>query len=158
MSDQHYSSGDDTDIDLNRQKSVKRISKEPLGHGRGEWASGPCPAEQEGERRRPGVRSTRLRGDQLTRVIHRGRKVACETLDDSRRGVLDREIMKIMEGRDTAESTDIARVAVASLRATKVDGIILGYGDPLLLRTTTEADLIDPLQLLAEAAVKLAIA
>ena len=88
-----------------------------------------------------------------------GLKLAYETLDDARRGVLDREIMKVMEGRDTAKSTDIARAAVASLRARKVDGIILGCTEiPLLLRTTTEGDLIDPLELLAEAAVKLAMA
>jgi aspartate/glutamate racemase len=67
--------------------------------------------------------------------------------------------MKVMEGRETAESTDIARAAVASLKARKVDGVILGCTEiPLLLRTTTEADLIDPLELLAEAAVKLAMA
>ena len=85
-------------------------------------------------------------------------KLAYETLDDARRGVLDREIMKVMEGRDTAESPDIAREAVASLRARKVDGIILGCTEiPLLLGTTTDADLIDPLELLAEAAVKLAM-
>jgi aspartate racemase len=86
-------------------------------------------------------------------------KIAFETLDKERRRLLDEQIMKVMEGRDTAESADIAREAIGSLKARKVDGIILGCTEiPLLLRTTTEADLIDPLELLAEAAVKLAMA
>jgi aspartate racemase len=86
-------------------------------------------------------------------------KIAYETLDDARQTALDKEIMKVMEGRDTAQSAEIVREAVGSLRSRKVDGIILGCTEiPLLLRTTPDADLIDPLELLAEAAVKLAIA
>jgi aspartate racemase len=86
-------------------------------------------------------------------------KIAYETLDDARQTALDKEIMKVMEGRDTAQSPEIVREAVGSLRSRKVDGIILGCTElPLLLRTTPDADLIDPLELLAEATVKLAIA
>ena len=86
-------------------------------------------------------------------------KIAHETLDDARRTALDQEIMKVMEARDTAQSAEIAREALSSLRSRQVDGIILGCTEiPLLLRATPEADLIDPLELLAEAAVKLAMA
>jgi len=88
-----------------------------------------------------------------------GANVGVETLDERQRGELDREIMKVMEGRDTAQSTGIARDTVETLRARPVDGIILGCTEiPLLLgASATEADLLDPLELLAEAAVKLAM-
>jgi aspartate racemase len=86
--------------------------------------------------------------------------IASHTLDEERQGRLDKEIMKVMEGRDTAESTEIARDAVGSLRARRVDGVILGCTEiPLLLREhAAEPDLIDPVELLAEAAVKMALA
>jgi aspartate racemase len=87
-------------------------------------------------------------------------KIAFETLDNDSRGLLDEQIMKVMEGRDTAQSADIARDAIGRLRGRRVDGIILGCTEiPLLLRpSATEPDLIDPVELLAEAAVKLAMA
>jgi aspartate/glutamate racemase len=64
-----------------------------------------------------------------------------------------------MEGRDDAGSAAAARRAVSALRARGVDGLILGCTElPLLLREDTEAeDLINPGQLLAEAAVKEAL-
>jgi aspartate racemase len=81
------------------------------------------------------------------------------TLDDERRARLDREVMKVMEGRDTLESTVIAGDAIASLRGREVDGIILGCTEvSLLLREGPPTlDCIDPAELLAEAAVKLAM-
>jgi len=63
------------------------------------------------------------------------------------------------EGRDTAESAEIVRDAVATLRAWNVEGIILGCTEhPLLLREDADApDLVNPAQLLAEAAVTYAL-
>lgn len=86
--------------------------------------------------------------------------IACETLDVGTQAELDRAIFRVMEGRDDAESAAAARRAVASLRARGVDGVILGCAElPLLLREETEAaDLINPGQLLAEAAVKASLA
>jgi aspartate racemase len=68
--------------------------------------------------------------------------------------------MKVMEGRDDATSAGVLREAIDVLRARKVDGIILGCTElPLLARAyEIDADLVDPAQLLAEAAVRLAIA
>lgn len=85
-------------------------------------------------------------------------KIAFETIDSKQRGLLDKQIMKVMEGQDSPESVDIARDAIGSLRARKVDGIILGCTEiPFLLPgNSTEPDLIDPLELLAEAAVNMA--
>jgi aspartate racemase len=82
--------------------------------------------------------------------------IACETIDGELRAKLDRAIMKVMEGRDDAESAAMAREAVTFLRARKVEGIILGCTEiPLLLREDANApDLVNPAQLLAEAAVK----
>ena len=64
-----------------------------------------------------------------------------------------------MEGRDGKDETDAARSAVAALRATRVDGVVLGCTEiPLLLGEDAEAeDLVSPLSLLAEAAVRFAI-
>jgi len=64
-----------------------------------------------------------------------------------------------MEGRADAESAEAAREAVATLRARAVDGVILGCTEiPLLLRELAhEVDLINPAQLLAEAAVRAAV-
>src|SRR5262249_20996230 len=85
--------------------------------------------------------------------------IACETADAETRAALDRAIFRVMEGRDDAESTAAAKGAVATLRARGVDGVILGCTEvPLLLGASAEAaDLIDPGQLLAEAAVRAAV-
>jgi aspartate racemase len=90
----------------------------------------------------------------------RERKVACETIDGEMRAALDGCVRKVMEGRDGAESDAIARETIAALRARKVDGIILGCTEiPLMFRGSADApDLVNPAQLLAEAAVKYAIA
>lgn len=86
--------------------------------------------------------------------------VECETVEGPSRDVLDAAIMKVMEGRDDAESAASAREAVAVLRARQVDGIILGCTEiPLLLREdANEHGLLNPIQLLAEAAVSYALA
>ena len=64
-----------------------------------------------------------------------------------------------MEGRDDDEGRRLAREAVERLRGRRVEGIIMGCTElPLLLREHAEAaDLMNPAQLLAEAAVRLAL-
>jgi aspartate racemase len=85
--------------------------------------------------------------------------ISFETLDSGRRDALDAAVFRLMEGRDDADSAGDARAAVASLRARGVDGVILGCTEiPLLLgQSADEADLINPAQLLAEAAVQAAL-
>jgi aspartate racemase len=78
-----------------------------------------------------------------------------ETITDELRTSLDSTILKVMEGRDGAHSARTARDAIEELQARGVDGIILGCTEiPLLLGDAANTpDLINPLQLLAEAAV-----
>jgi aspartate racemase len=85
--------------------------------------------------------------------------IACETMDPGSRVALDQAIFRLMEGRDDAESAAAAQRAVATLRARGVDGVILGCTEiPLLLRESADAaDLINPAQLLSEAAVRAAV-
>jgi aspartate racemase len=85
--------------------------------------------------------------------------IVCETMEAGSRAALDGAIFRLMEGRDDAESVAVAREAVATLRARGVEGVILGCTEiPLLLRETADAaDLINPAQLLAEAAVRAAL-
>ena len=82
-----------------------------------------------------------------------------EILDPERRAALDRAIFRLMEGRDDNEGRRLAREAVERLRGRRVEGIIMGCTElPLLLREHAEAaDLMNPAQLLAEAAVRLAL-
>lgn len=86
-------------------------------------------------------------------------KIKSETVDGALLAKLDAAIMKVMEGRDDTESAATAHEAIKTLRARNVDGIILGCTEiPLLLgENAAEADLINPSQLLAEAAVKYSI-
>jgi aspartate racemase len=86
--------------------------------------------------------------------------LAHATLDAGLRSRLDGAIFGLMEGRADAASAAIAREAVAALRARDVDGIILGCTEvPLLLQDSAGApDLIDPAQLLADAALRHALA
>lgn len=86
-------------------------------------------------------------------------KIKYETIDGALLSRLDAAIMKVMEGRDDTESAATAHEAIKTLRARKVDGIILGCTEiPLLLgENSVETDLVNPSQLLAEAAVKYAI-
>jgi aspartate racemase len=83
-------------------------------------------------------------------------KIDFEIIDGAALAKLDAAIMKVMEGRDDTESAAAAHEAIKTLRARKVDGIILGCTEiPLLLgENAAEADLVNPAQLLAEAAVK----
>ena len=79
-----------------------------------------------------------------------------ETIDGELRSRLDTAIDHVMEGRADDADADAAREALAALRARKLDGIIVGCTEiPLLLGNSASApDLLDPLQLLAEAAVE----
>lgn len=72
---------------------------------------------------------------------------------------LDESIWALMEGLNNREADEIAMEAVDSLRLKEVDGIILGCTElPLLLKDKSAApDLINPVQLLAEAAVRKAL-
>jgi aspartate racemase len=72
---------------------------------------------------------------------------------------LDQGILSVNEGRRGPEGQAAAHEAVAYLRTQGVEAIILGCTEiPLLLGTEGQAsDLIDPLQLLAEAAVQRAM-
>jgi len=90
----------------------------------------------------------------------RQRRVACETLGAGAQVPLDAAIRAVMEGRDGAAEADAALAAVKALQAGDVDGVVLGCTEiPLLLREAAEADgLIDPAALLAEAAVRRALA
>jgi aspartate racemase len=90
----------------------------------------------------------------------RQRGIRCETIDGQLQARLDAAIQAVMEGREGAAEADAARAAVAMLRAAPVDGVVLGCTEiPLLLGEEAEAkDLVNPVALLAEAAVRLAIA
>lgn len=72
---------------------------------------------------------------------------------------LDGAIMGLMEGNSGPEAAAPAREAVAQLRSMAVDGIILACSEiPLLLgEVDDKPDLVNPAQLVAEAAVQLAI-
>jgi aspartate racemase len=85
--------------------------------------------------------------------------IECTTADAEQRAALDAAIFRVMEGRDNEQSVAAAKAAVAQLRSRKVDGVILGCTEiPLLLGAEAEAaDVINPAQLLAEAAVKAAM-
>jgi aspartate racemase len=86
--------------------------------------------------------------------------VACETLDAPLRAELDGAIIGLMEGREDPASAALAGAAIAALRGRAVDGIILGCTEiTLLLGGSADApDLLNPIQLLAEAAVRHALA
>jgi len=86
--------------------------------------------------------------------------VAHEVLEPARREPIDAAIFRVMEGREDDSDRRLVHDAVAWLRGRRVDGIILGCTElPLLLREHAEAaDLLNPAQLLAEAAVQLALA
>jgi aspartate racemase len=90
----------------------------------------------------------------------RARGIAVATIDEHAQAAVDAGIHAVAEGRDGAVHTAAARTAVAALRGATVDGIVLGCTEiPLMLRDEDDApDLISPLGLLAEAAVRFAIA
>jgi aspartate racemase len=72
---------------------------------------------------------------------------------------LNAAVLRVMEGQDTQEDTGAVLDALAILRARGVDGVILGCTElPLLLHEQAEApDLVNPVPLLAEAAVRAAL-
>jgi aspartate racemase len=84
--------------------------------------------------------------------------IACEIADTGAQAALDGAIFQVMEGRDDAASAAIARSAVADLRSRGVEGVILGCTEiPFLIgEAEDDASLINPMQLLAEAAVRVA--
>jgi len=86
--------------------------------------------------------------------------IAVETIDASLQAKLDAAILRVHEGRESDESRTPAREAIAALRARGVNGIILGCTEiPILLPDGPGADdLINPLEFLAEAAVRFAMA
>ena len=85
--------------------------------------------------------------------------VAYEILDPDQRGDLDRAILDLMTGQEGDESTAITQKAIEDLWARDVEGIILACTEiPLLLKQVAAGErLVNPAQLLAEAAVRFAI-
>ena len=86
--------------------------------------------------------------------------IACETVDPAARRRLDESIMGLIEGRTDAPLYAPAHELVAELRSRGVDGVIPGCTEiPLLLGAAMNApDLVNPAQLLAEAAIERALA
>lgn len=85
--------------------------------------------------------------------------IAFETINDELQKKTDKTIFRVMEGRDDENDKAVMLEAVRELRSKKVDGIIPGCTEiPLLLgKEMDAADLVNPAQLLAEAAVKYAL-
>ncbi len=85
--------------------------------------------------------------------------IAYETLESAQQERLNKVILEVMEGRDDDEARRIVREAVAAVRDGDVDGVLLGCTElPVLLGTRgDEPDFIHPAQLLADAAVELAL-
>lgn len=82
--------------------------------------------------------------------------IASETLDPETRETQNAAILKLMQGDDDDATLATTRRSVRTLRDRDIDGIILGCTElPLLLRDDDlkSTDLLDPLGLLAEAAV-----
>ena len=84
------------------------------------------------------------------------RGLAWEGIDAEFQLPLDAAIMMVMEGRVDAWATEQARRALMELRARGVDGIILGCTEiPFLLQAELDdPTLLNPIALLAEAAVR----
>lgn len=82
-----------------------------------------------------------------------------ESVPDELVDKIDQSVFKVMEGENPEKLGQAAQEAVDYLRQKNVDGIILGCTEiPLLLgKRSRESDLINPAQLLAEAAVKKAL-
>jgi len=82
-----------------------------------------------------------------------------EVIPEDLANSIDKSVFRVMEGEDPRRLKKPAIDAVKYLRGRNTDGIILGCTEvPLLLGNKAEGkDLINPSQLLAEAAVKFAI-
>jgi aspartate racemase len=90
----------------------------------------------------------------------RRRGIPCAEIDMEAQARLDAAIVAVAEGRDGPEHAQAASAAVATLRAQAVDGVVLGCTEiPLLLPDDdgSQRDLINPVALLAAAAVASAI-
>ena len=118
-----------------------------------------------GEVRRRGAQKVGILGFGDPRVAIytyplREMNLAFETIGGELQGPLNAAIVGVMEGRENADAVQAARDAVAALRAAGTDAIILGCTEiPLLLRDDLhQPDLINPAHLLAEAAVRHALA
>ena len=87
------------------------------------------------------------------------RGLACEVLGAEQQRRLDAVILPFMAGQGGPQASATVREAVDALRARGVDGVILGCTElPLLLGEDAAApDLINPTQVLAEAAVRYAL-
>jgi aspartate racemase len=85
--------------------------------------------------------------------------IGCATVDGDARNALDAAIFRVMEDGDGPAEAAAAGRAVDLLRARGVDGVIPGCTEiPLLLGEAADAqDLVNPVQLLAEAAVREAV-
>ena len=85
--------------------------------------------------------------------------IAFETINDELQKKIDKTIFRVMEGRDDENDRALMLEAIGQLRSKNVDGIIPGCTEiPLLLGKEMDSDdLVNPAQLLAEAAVKYAI-
>jgi len=85
--------------------------------------------------------------------------IAFETINDELQKKIDKTIFRVMEGRDDENDRALMLEALGQLRSKNVDGIIPGRTEiPLLLGKEMNADdLVNPAQLLAEAAVKYAL-
>ena len=90
----------------------------------------------------------------------RERAVRTETIGGSAQARLDAAIRAVMEGGEGKSESEAALDVVAALRARGVEGTVLGCTEiPLLLPDDGDAtDLINPAALLAEAAVRFAVA
>lgn len=77
-------------------------------------------------------------------------------VDNMLQGELNQAIFRVMEARHTAEDKNTALLAIEKLRMQNVDGIIPGCTElPFMLSEQVDAnDIINPVQFLAEAAVK----
>ncbi|HSR57071.1 MAG TPA: aspartate/glutamate racemase family protein [Candidatus Binataceae bacterium] len=84
---------------------------------------------------------------------------ATETITGDTRRKLDDAIVKVMEGKPDDQAVRAAEFALSELRERPVDGTILACTEiPILLsHPASDADLIDPLPLLAEATVRHAL-
>ena len=83
--------------------------------------------------------------------------VDCVSVDDQLQDGLNRGALALMAGSETDEDRQAARHAVETLRRDGVDGIILGCTEFPFLVGEAATDILNPVELLAEAAVRRAM-
>ena len=85
--------------------------------------------------------------------------ITTEIIDGDLLKRLDTAVMRTMEGRERDEDRATAREAIQYLRSKNVDGIIPGCTElPLLLADVmSDPDILNPSELLAEAAIRFAL-